>query len=240
MMSRVVCYMTEAKTFLGGLTGWNGLINDALAKVAAFRAAAPAKLRGAAADLQKRLLDTLAVGMSRIQRKATKNAEPHVVRQEKMAPPKRLAGGVNIETRKAPGRDELDDQRIRELGINHEQGNVTDLREGVGGVRYEQTTGHSLRASNTEGVDFYDGETPISLKGPLARKDTGELLAINDSMVDGLADSVVKGAQTNTAARNIVVDTLGLSDTQRSRLTERISQGLADFDAMPTNVIILE
>src|SRR6056297_1527319 len=149
-------------------------------------------------------------------------------------------GGVNIETRKAPGRDELDDQRIRELGINHEQGNVTDLREGVGGVRYEQTTGHSLRASNTEGVDFYDGETPISLKGPLARKDTGELLAINDSMFDGLADSVVKGAQTNTAARNIVVDTLGLSDTQRSRLTERISQGLADFDAMPTNVIILE
>ena len=93
---------------------------------------------------------------------------------------------------------------------------------------------------NTEGVDFYDGETPISLKGPLARKDTGELLAINDSMVDGLADSVMKGAQTNTAARNIVVDTLGLSDTQRSRLTERISQGLADFDAMPTNVIILE
>jgi len=85
MMSRVVYYMTETKTLLGGLTGWNGFVNDALAKVAA-----PAKLRGAAADLQKRLLDTLAVGMSRIQRKATKNAEPHVVRQERVAPPTRL------------------------------------------------------------------------------------------------------------------------------------------------------
>src|SRR6056297_3361787 len=111
MMSRVVCYMTEAKTFLGGLTGWNGLINDALAKVAAFRAAAPAKLRGAAADLQKRLLDTLAVGMSRIQRKATKNAEPHVVRQEKMAPPTRTPQWTakQVAGRKVYQRDDLID-----------------------------------------------------------------------------------------------------------------------------------
>uniref|UniRef100_UPI00260C62BA hypothetical protein n=1 Tax=uncultured Litoreibacter sp. TaxID=1392394 RepID=UPI00260C62BA len=153
---------------------------------------------------------------------------------------KRLSGGTTIETRKAPSRSELSEERIRELGVNHEQGNVTDLREGVGGARYEQTTGNPLGPSTTEGVDFYDGDTPISLKGPLARKDTGELLPINDSMVDGLADSVVKGAKTNTATRDIVVDTLGLSDTQRHRLTERIKGGLENFDAMPTNIVILE
>lgn len=240
MMTRVVYYMTEAKTFLGGLTGWNGLINDALAKVAAFRTAAPAKLREAAAYLQKQLVDTLRVGMSRIQRKGTKNHDPHVVKQEKVEPPRRLSGGTSIEVRKAPDRSSLSDERIRELGVNHEQGNVTDLREGVGGARYEQTTGSPLSPSATEGVDFYDGDTPISLKGPLARKDTGEILPFNDSMVDGLADSVIKGAKTNTAARDIVVDTLGLSDAQRSRLTERIAEGLDSFDAMPTNIVILE
>ncbi|WP_227272590.1 hypothetical protein [Roseobacter weihaiensis] len=175
-----------------------------------------------------------------MQRKSTKNADPHVVKQEKVAPPRRLSGGATIETRKAPDRSDLSDERIRELGVNHEQGNVTDLREGVGGARYEQTTGNPLGSSATEGVDFYDGDTPISLKGPLARKDTGEILPINDSMVDGLADSVVKGAKTNTVARDIVVDTLGLSDAQRSRLTERITEGLEDFDAMPTNIVILE
>lgn len=91
MMTRVVYYMTEAKTFLGGLTGWNGLINDALAKVAAFRTAAPAKLREAAAYLQKQIIDTLRVGISHIQRKSTKNTEPHVVKQNKQAPPRSLA-----------------------------------------------------------------------------------------------------------------------------------------------------
>ena len=89
MMSRVVSYMSRSRGWLSW--GWNRIIDDGLARVAAFRSVYPAKLRAAAADLQKRLLDTLAVGMSRIQRKATKNAEPHVVRQEKVAPPASLA-----------------------------------------------------------------------------------------------------------------------------------------------------
>ena len=85
MLTRVAGYMTRSKGWLNW--GWNWIIDDGLARVGAFRSVYPAKLRAAAADLQKRLLDTLAVGMSRIQRKGTKNAEPHVVRQEKMAPP---------------------------------------------------------------------------------------------------------------------------------------------------------
>ena len=88
MLTRVVSYMTRSKGWLSW--GWNRIIDDGLARVGAFRSVYPAKLRAAAADLQRRLLDTLAVGMTRIQRKATKNAAPHVVRQERVAPPTRL------------------------------------------------------------------------------------------------------------------------------------------------------
>ena len=88
MMSRVVSYMSRSRGWLSW--GWNRIIDDGLARVGAFRSVYPAKLRAAAADLQRRLLDTLAVGMTRIQRKATKNAAPHVVRQERVAPPTRL------------------------------------------------------------------------------------------------------------------------------------------------------
>ena len=95
-MTRVVYYMTEAKTFLGGLTGWNGLINKGLAKVAAFRTAAPAKLREAATYLQKQLLDTPRAGMTRIQREGTKNHKPHVVKQDKQVPPTGKLKGEDI------------------------------------------------------------------------------------------------------------------------------------------------
>lgn len=70
---------------------------------------------------------------------------------------------VRIERRTGPRPEEIDSDRVRELGINHEQGNVPDLREGVGGARYESATGRTLSRSTTEGVDFYDGDTPISL-----------------------------------------------------------------------------
>jgi len=90
-MIRVTGYMQNAR---GRLSRGDARIDAGLTKLAAFRAAAPAKLREAAADLQKRLLDTLAVGMTRIQRKGTKNAEPHVVRQEKMAPDVAPQGGA--------------------------------------------------------------------------------------------------------------------------------------------------
>jgi hypothetical protein len=91
--------MTRSKGWLSW--GWNRIIDDGLARVGAFRSVYPAKLRAAAADLQRRLLDTLAVGMTRIQRKSTKNAEPHVVRQDKVAPPRRISG--------------LSDEKIREI-----------------------------------------------------------------------------------------------------------------------------
>ncbi|MEQ8916549.1 MAG: hypothetical protein RID11_07535 [Roseovarius sp.] len=99
MLTRVVSYMTRSKGWLSW--GWNRIIDDGLARVGAFRSVYPAKLRAAAADLQRRLLDTLAVGMTRIQRKSTKNAEPHVVRQDKVAPPRRISG--------------LSDEKIREI-----------------------------------------------------------------------------------------------------------------------------
>lgn len=88
MMARVVQYMTQSKGWLSGR--WNRLVDQALLNVAAFRSVAPQKLREAASDLQQKLLSTIAAGMTRIQRKATKNAEPYVVKQEKIEPPNRL------------------------------------------------------------------------------------------------------------------------------------------------------
>ncbi len=88
MMARVVHYMTKAKTMLGNLTGWNGLLDEGLSKVARFHAAAPQKLREAAVELQRRLRDTLATGMTRITRRGTRNAQPHTVTQRRRAPPR--------------------------------------------------------------------------------------------------------------------------------------------------------
>ncbi|WP_227272583.1 HNH/ENDO VII family nuclease [Roseobacter weihaiensis] len=114
MMARVIQYMTESKGWLSGR--WNRLVDEALLNVAAFRAIAPQRLREAATDLQQKLLSTIAAGMTRIQRKATKNAEPHVVKQEVVEPPERLPDGPprrwtskQVAGRKVYQRDDLID-----------------------------------------------------------------------------------------------------------------------------------
>src|SRR6056297_327102 len=112
MLTRVVSYMTRSRGWLSW--GWNRIIDDGLARVGAFRSVYPAKLRGAAADLQKRLLDTLAVGMTRIQRKATKNAAPHVVRQEKVAPPARTLSNRAAYMGNTPGKNSRTGNEMRE------------------------------------------------------------------------------------------------------------------------------
>ncbi|MEM1278138.1 MAG: hypothetical protein AAGH74_16580 [Pseudomonadota bacterium] len=99
MMNRVVRHMTDSKGWFS--SRWNRLIDEGLAKVAAFRTAAPAKLREAATYLQKQLFDTLRQSMSRTRRGSTRNAEPHVVKQQKVEPPKRISG--------------LSDEKVREI-----------------------------------------------------------------------------------------------------------------------------
>lgn len=84
MMARVVEYMEKAKGWLS--RSWNAKLDEGIAKVGAFKANAPAKMREAASYLQKQLLDTLRQGMSRIQRKGTRNQEPHVIKQEEVVP----------------------------------------------------------------------------------------------------------------------------------------------------------
>lgn len=135
---------------------------------------------------------------------------------------------------------QFDQARVRELGVNHEQCGTVDLREGIGAVRYETASGRTLTPSTTQGADSYDGGVPISLKGLLADKRTGASLLITDRMVDGLANAVVRGAQRNTAARDIVADTLGMSGAQRDRLLDKITEDLAGFDDMSTNIIVIE
>jgi Putative peptidoglycan binding domain len=137
---------------------------------------------------------------------------------------------------------EPEPNRIRQLGVNHEQGGVTDLAEGLGGARYEQATGRRLSRSSQEGADFVDPEVgPISLKGPLVNKRTGQPVTINDEMVDGLAKSVIKDVQHNTYTNRVVVDTTGMSPAQRSRLQQTIDSELATNPGpRPKEIVFIE
>jgi hypothetical protein len=140
---------------------------------------------------------------------------------------------------------EPDPERVRELGVNHEQGGVKDLAEGQGGARYEQATGRRIERSTEDGADFIDPEVgPVSLKGPLVNKKTGETLNITDNMVDGLAKSVVKDVRTNTFTNRVVVDTKGMTQAQRDRLRAAIESELAKnpppAGGNPKDIVFLE
>jgi len=152
-------------------------------------------------------------------------------KQRKMAEDRPHQGGTPSKRLKVDS-SKVDQKRIDELSWNHEQ-KLTDRREGLGGARYEQASGKKLRPGDTEGVDFYDPD-PVSLKGPLANKKTGELLPnIDDKKVDGLSKSVVKDVQQNTAAKNVVVDTAGMTPTQKAQLKQKIAEGLANKPGLP-------
>ena len=114
------------------------------------------------------------------------------------------------------------------------------MAEGIGSARYEAASGRPLTQSTTEGADIFDGTTGVQLKGPLVNKKTGELLNINDNMVDGLANSVVHDATLNSASSRLVVDTLGMTSSQRDRLISGIQRGLAGQPHLNKDIIILE
>jgi hypothetical protein len=138
-------------------------------------------------------------------------------------------GGPNLnKPQRLSAQGEPNAQRVRELGVNHEQGGVQDIAEGRGGARYEMATGRRISRSTEEGADFIDPEVgPISLKGPLVNKRTGQPIRITDQTVDGLAQAVVKDVQKNTFTKRVVVDTTGMTPDQRRRLEQQIESELA-------------
>lgn len=168
---------------------------------------------------------------------AAKQEGANVHQQEKAPPPEpEIPPKARIHTLKAP--QTPDPERVKALSYNHEQARP-DLAEGLGGARYEGATGARLEKPDIEGVDMVDPERgPLSLKGPLVSKKTGEVLPVNDQMVNGLADSVIKDVKVNSATKGVVVDTLGLSSTQRQVLKDRIFGGLGSQS--PKEVIFLE
>ena len=152
----------------------------------------------------------------------------------------RIVRKPKISRQTAPNPDSLDDARVQNFSKNHEQGGKTDMAEGIGSARYEAASGRPLTQSTTEGADIFDGTTGVQLKGPLVNKKTGELLNINDNMVDGLANSVVHDATLNSASSRLVVDTLGMTSSQRDRLISGIQRGLAGQPHLNKDIIILE
>jgi RHS repeat-associated protein len=144
-------------------------------------------------------------------------------------------GPHSIETVSAQGTP--DPGRVSELGINHEQGGVTDLRQGLGGAHYEQATGRSLSPSTEAGGDFVENGEQVSMKGPLVDK-AGKPVPIKDEMVDGLANSAVKDVRYNTATKRVIVDTAGMTPAQRSRLMTSIKDQLAADPGMQEKEIV--
>ena len=139
----------------------------------------------------------------------------------------------------APDRADLDQGRVDALTYDAEQQQAM-VRQGVGGARAEVAMGTQLRPSDTQGVDFFAGDTAIALKGPMLHPRTGEAIPITDQMVDGLVASVLKAMKTNVVFETMVVDTLNLSPAQRERLVQAITGGLADLGGAHRPIKILE
>lgn len=145
-----------------------------------------------------------------------------------------------IQTVKAPPRADLDPNKVDGYSFNHETGQP-NIAEGVGTARAEVVLDGNIRMPETNdlGVDFYAGDVPISLKGPLISGSTGADLPINSKLVEGFAKSVLKDARTNTATDTIVVDTLNMSPIESQQLKSIIEAGLESFDNSKT-IIFLE
>ncbi|MEM9342768.1 MAG: hypothetical protein AAGA87_06960 [Pseudomonadota bacterium] len=154
----------------------------------------------------------------------------------------RLGDDVPVGThrRTAPDPADLDQADVDRFGWNHEQARP-DLAEGVGTARADAVLDGEIRLPDDGdlGIDFYVGDAPVSLKGPLLNSATGNPIPINDAMVDGLANSVLKDMRLNTATDTIVVDTLGMTPLQRERLISTIETGMEALDEVKT-VIYLE
>lgn len=82
-----------------------------------------------------------------------------------------------------------------------------------------------MKVGDTEGVDLVDPkEGPISVKGPLGVSKAGDAVQIKQPMVDGLAKSVVKDVQFNTATKKVVVDLTGLSKQQQQQVIDAVTK----------------
>ncbi|MBX2836463.1 MAG: hypothetical protein KTR35_06395 [Gammaproteobacteria bacterium] len=148
---------------------------------------------------------------------------------------------VRTETRTAPPRDELDPQEIERFSFNHETGQ-TNIAEGVGTARANAVIEGDVRLPDTNdlGIDFYIDDVPVSLKGPLINGSSGANIPINDTMVDGLAKSVLKDMRLNTATDTIVIDTMNLTAAQRANLKSTIEAGMQNLDNAGKTLIFLD
>jgi hypothetical protein len=99
------------------------------------------------------------------------------------------------------------------------------IREGIGGTRFEQATGRTIKRDTDGATDFIDRKLgKFDLKGPL-RENDGSPIPIGPENVEGLARSVVKEANRSTASKAVVVDTLGLSREQIDFVKSEVAKG---------------
>ena len=199
MMNRVIRYMEDAKGWLSWR--WNALLDQGIAKVRAFMGTAPAKMQEAAAYLQKQIVDTLRQGMSRIQRRSTKNPDPHVVKQEQVVPSARFSRSEQEyeDLAKDPakgGKIDAGSEAEREVGLGlEERGEVPGpiTRDPTGGAEFIDANGveWDVKAYNS---NFPNGFQPERIEQQLE--------------------------MSRRLGENIMLDTRNLSSADLSKLRE--------------------
>jgi hypothetical protein len=107
--------------------------------------------------------------------------------------------------------------RQLELAPDAARGMELNMAQGTGGARLERALGRALQAGEHEGIDFVDRALgPISLKGPIPVRGS----------VAGLAKAAIADAMGgNAATRTVVIDTLGLTESQVAGLKAAIEAG---------------
>ncbi|WP_435635991.1 DUF637 domain-containing protein [Pseudomonas solani] len=116
-------------------------------------------------------------------------------------------------------------KRSLELALDPDRNQML-VREGIGAARFEQATGRTVLRSTDGATDFIDSKLgAFDLKGPLRAND-GSSIDITPRRIEGLGRSIIKEANSSTASKAVVVDTLGLSKEQISALKAQVQGGL--------------
>ncbi|MFK7871114.1 MAG: hypothetical protein AB8B58_17985 [Roseobacter sp.] len=208
LLTRASEYMAWAKTRLGGLTGWNSRLDDGIAHIAEFREVAAEKLREAATTLQSKLLDTLAAAMTRLGRGGTRNADPHVIRQNVETPPARVP-------RHPRTQEELDDlARDPAHGGRITPGSEAERDVGLGLEERGEIPG-PIRRDPTGGAEFIDADGV-----------EWDVKAYNSNFPNGFNVSRIEQQldMSRRLGENVMIDTRNLSPSDLSSLRNLVDE----------------
>jgi len=207
MMDRVVSYMTQSKGWLSW--GWNRIIDDGLVRVGAFKSVYPEKLREAAEGLKKNILDTLAVGMTRLTRRTTRNSTPHRIKQRAQNPERLTHSGGRGPASNRPFDPDNAGGPIRKSDwrtANIDESGLSDVRTHVG--RFDDDPANAAMINRLERINRGELDpTDYDL-----RYYTHEMRELERYRNLGIPDGIDPGYDVWNNAHTATLEDFGLSD----------------------------